>query len=179
MQREAIEEDLPEYADDRGHSAHHPGYRRRQLRFLGLKIFSQICAFIYFLAVVPVLRYGPNKRRFPFSEIVLGTEDEPDHVLLPDTLLDNKLQFLVQYRFNRAMYFAGAALPTLLLLSVGLVRCRACAANGTAMRLQGRRYCRHFSRASASGCGCTSSIPRSSSPCAPNTMRCAPDPLRL
>lgn len=44
VQAEAIEDDLPEYADDRGHSAHHPGYRRRQLRFLSLKLFSQVRA---------------------------------------------------------------------------------------------------------------------------------------
>ena len=42
VQAMAIEEDLPEYEDDRGHSAHHPGYRRRQLRFLSLKLFSQV-----------------------------------------------------------------------------------------------------------------------------------------
>lgn len=43
VQAAGIEEDLEEYKDDRGHSAHHPGYRRRQLRFLSLKIFSQVC----------------------------------------------------------------------------------------------------------------------------------------
>ena len=42
VQGAGIEEDLEAYADDRGHSAHHPGYRRRQLRFLTLKIFSQV-----------------------------------------------------------------------------------------------------------------------------------------
>lgn len=42
VQGAAIEEDSAEYADDRGHSAHHPGYRRRQMRFLTLKLFSQV-----------------------------------------------------------------------------------------------------------------------------------------
>lgn len=108
MQKVAIEEDLPEYADDRGHSAHHPGYRRRQLRFLVMKIFSQLSAYVYFLTLVPVLRYGPNNRRFPFSEVVAGTQEKPATLLLSDTLLDESLQFLVQKRFVRAMYFAGA-----------------------------------------------------------------------
>lgn len=110
VQRVAIEEDLPEHEDDRGHSAHHPGYRRRQLRFLFMKIFSQISSFVYFLALAPVLRWGPNKRRFPFSERIGGTEAEPDPVLLNNTWLDNRLQFTTQDRLERAMAFAGAPL---------------------------------------------------------------------
>lgn len=110
VQRVAIEEDLPEYEDDRGHSAHHPGYRRRQLRFLFMKIFSQISSFVYFLALAPVLRWGPNRRRFPFSERVGGTEAEPEPVLLNNTWLNNGLQFATQERVERAMAFAGAPL---------------------------------------------------------------------
>lgn len=108
-QREAIEEDLPEYEDDRGHSAHHPGYRRRQLRFLTMKIFSQVSSFIYFLTVVPVLRFGPNKHRFPFSEIS-EVLDEPEPELLPEVLLSGEAQqFLGRETFIRAIAFAGAS----------------------------------------------------------------------
>jgi hypothetical protein len=107
LQGNTIEDDLPEYADDRGHSSHHPGYRRRQLRFLAMKLFSQVSSFLYFLTVVPVLRYGPNKRRFPFSELIDGTPKAPKTLLLDDTLLDNNQQFLTRKAFNQAMIFAG------------------------------------------------------------------------
>jgi hypothetical protein len=107
VQAVGIEEDLPEAADDRGHSAHHPAYRRRQLRFLVMKIFSQVSSFVYFLTVVPVLRYGPNKRRFPFSDLIDGTKDHPTTVLLEDTLLEDRLQFLTKKRFFQAMAFTG------------------------------------------------------------------------
>ena len=110
MQKEAIEEDLPEFEDDRGHSAHHPGYRRRQLRFLTMKIFSQVASFVYFLAVVPVLRFGPNKHRFPFSQ-VSEVVDEPEPLLISDTLLEGSAkQYLDKETFIRAIAFAGAPL---------------------------------------------------------------------
>ena len=111
VQKTAIEADLPEYDDDRGHSAHHPGYRRRQLRFLFMKIFSQVASFVYFLALVPVLRWGPNKRRFPFSELLGGTEDAPEPPLLEGTWLRAALQFTTRDRLERATAFAGAPPP--------------------------------------------------------------------
>ena len=111
LQRAGIEEDWPEYEDDRGHGAHHPGYRRRQLRFLTMKIFSQVSSFLYFLSVVPVLRYGPNKHRFPYSEPAnVNNEDDEANILQNDSLLDDGLQHLKSDDFRNAMAFAGVVL---------------------------------------------------------------------
>ena len=68
-----MEEDVD--SDDRGHSASHPGYRRRQLRFLAWKLLSQMSSYVFFLAVAPVLRYGPNGNRFPLSSSPIKLTD--------------------------------------------------------------------------------------------------------
>lgn len=72
-QTEAIETDLDD--DDRGHSNQHPGYRRRQLRFLIWKLLSQVSSSIFFMAIIPVLRYGQNRREYPYSGEVLDERD--------------------------------------------------------------------------------------------------------
>lgn len=64
-QKEAEEEDLN--PDDRGHSNQHPGYRRRQMRFLAWKLLSQLSSGVFFLVIIPVLRYGQNKKDYPYS----------------------------------------------------------------------------------------------------------------
>lgn len=100
-----MEADDPEFADDRGHSAHHPGYRRRQLRFLVMKLFSQLTSYLIFLALVPVLRHGPNKLRFPYS---IAGETNGERVLrIEDTLLKGDLQFLSSRKFRQSLMFAG------------------------------------------------------------------------
>jgi hypothetical protein len=101
-----VETDDPEFADDRGHSAHHPGYRRRQLRFLTMKLFSQLSSYLIFLALVPVLRHGPNKLRFPYS---IEGETNGERVLrIDDTLLTGDLQFLSGRNFRQSLMFVGA-----------------------------------------------------------------------
>eukprot|EP00210_Caulerpa_lentillifera_P008594 g8198.t1 len=64
-QKGAEESDLD--PDDRGHSNQHPGYRRRQMRFLAWKLLSQFSAGIFFLVNIPVLRFGQNKEDYPYS----------------------------------------------------------------------------------------------------------------
>ncbi|GMH37569.1 hypothetical protein BSKO_05442 [Bryopsis sp. KO-2023] len=61
----AIEEDLD--LNDRGHSNQHPGYRRRQMRFLVWKLASRMSSTVFYLAVIPVLRYGVNREFYPYT----------------------------------------------------------------------------------------------------------------
>ena len=82
-----------------------------------MKIFSQVSSYLYFLALVPVLRYGPNRRRFPFSDPPDQAGDaaardqdslDPKIRLQEDTLLDDGLQYLDWDSFWQAMLFACA-----------------------------------------------------------------------
>lgn len=65
--RESVEsyEDLP---DDRGHSNNRPGYLRRQVRFYFWRILSKLAAIVFYLFISTLLRYGPNKEYYNFSE---------------------------------------------------------------------------------------------------------------
>ncbi|KAL6068271.1 L-cystine transporter [Balamuthia mandrillaris] len=61
----------PNYEDhpnDRGQTNNHPGYRRRQARFYGWRLFSQIAALLFYTTTSSILRYGHNKAYFIFSE---------------------------------------------------------------------------------------------------------------
>ena len=96
-----VEEDLDE--DDRGHSNQHPGYRRRQMRFLIWKLLSQISSAIFFLTVIPVLRYGQNNEDYPYSEHPLH------HV---DVLNDEALDPFEKDTFDQSMGFAAFSIFT-------------------------------------------------------------------
>ena len=96
-----VEEDLDE--DDRGHSNQHPGYRRRQMRFLLWKLLSQISSAIFFLTVIPVLRYGQNNEDYPYSE-------NPLHHF--GVLNDEALDPFKKDTFDKAMGFAAFSIFT-------------------------------------------------------------------
>jgi hypothetical protein len=57
-----------ECIDDRGHSFQWPGYLRRQCQFFMYKIISQVCSYLFFFIVTPVLRVGINEMYYPLSE---------------------------------------------------------------------------------------------------------------
>lgn len=99
-QNEAIEEDVN--PDDRGHSNQHPGYRRRQMRFLSWKLLSQLSAGIFFLVNIPVLRYGQNKGDYPYSKETIDL----------DTVNDSAVDPFEHESFGRAMAFAAFSMFT-------------------------------------------------------------------
>jgi len=97
LQKEGIEEDLD--ADDRGHSNSHPGYRRRQFRFLTWKLLSQFQSYLFYIVLAPVLRWGPNQHRFPLSE---------SDFKFTGTILEQSLQTMGLGTFIASMSFSGA-----------------------------------------------------------------------
>eukprot|EP00210_Caulerpa_lentillifera_P001378 g1326.t1 len=99
-QNEAVEEDVN--PDDRGHSNQHPGYRRRQMRFLAWKLLSQLSAGIFFLVNIPVLRFGENKHDYPYSRTGIELDTLSDHAGDP---FEHKT-------FQRAMAFAAFSMFT-------------------------------------------------------------------
>eukprot|EP01025_Chloroclados_australasicus_P015145 TRINITY_DN1720_c0_g3_i1.p1 TRINITY_DN1720_c0_g3~~TRINITY_DN1720_c0_g3_i1.p1 ORF type:complete len:591 (+),score=57.26 TRINITY_DN1720_c0_g3_i1:168-1940(+) len=102
-QQGIIEEDLD--PDDRGHSNQHPGYRRRQTRFLVGKLVSQISANCFFLIVIPALRYTYNSPFYPFSS------DSPK---IDSNENDRAIDGLDREDFLQAIYFALASIGTVL-----------------------------------------------------------------
>lgn len=97
-----IKEDLN--ADDRGHSNEHPGYRRRQMRFLIWKISSRVSSMMFFVAVLPILRYGTNKEFYPYTD---------DSIKRVDTLSDDIYNNLFDRNdFIASMVFAVVSLLT-------------------------------------------------------------------
>lgn len=99
---QCIEEDLD--IDDRGHSNQHPGYRRRQMRFLIWKISSRISSMMFFVAVIPILRYGNNKQFYPYTD---------GQILRVDTLSDETYDAKFDDRdFVASMLFSVVSLVT-------------------------------------------------------------------
>jgi hypothetical protein len=74
-------------------------------------ISVQVSSYVYFLAVCPVLRYGPNNHRFPFASPEDSTAESIGYI---DSRLDTELQFLSTRRFKAAMSFACTRFPTVL-----------------------------------------------------------------
>jgi hypothetical protein len=66
----------------------------------------QVASYVYFLLVAPVLRYGPNKRRFAYSSVKRGDDNK-----LLDTLLDEDIQFITRTQFLHAIVFTGVRSP--------------------------------------------------------------------
>jgi hypothetical protein len=64
----------------------------------------QLTSYLYFIMIVPVLRYGPNKEWFPYGE----TREAGEAVrrIYSDTRLDDGRGVLDNRRFNAAMLFA-------------------------------------------------------------------------
>lgn len=52
---------------DNGHTPNIGGYRRRQFRFFFFRLLSQAIAMIMYLSITPMLRWGENKKLFPFA----------------------------------------------------------------------------------------------------------------
>lgn len=94
-QREIFEEDID--PDDRGHSNQHPGYRRRQARFLIWKMISQFSSAIVFLVLIPTLRFGINSESYPYSNKKIN---------LSDVKLEETLEPFSNDTFIAAMVFA-------------------------------------------------------------------------
>jgi hypothetical protein len=69
----------------------------------------QISSLLYFVAVCPVLRFGPNRSRFPFSDA--DSEQQKLAGLFPDARLPLDRHFLDDTTFKAAMSFAGAPPP--------------------------------------------------------------------
>lgn len=101
-QGQCIEEDLD--ADDRGHSDQHPGYRRRQMRFLIWKISSRISSMMFFVAVIPILRFGNNKQFYPYTN---------EDILRVDTFSDDTYEAKFdRHDFVASMLFSIVSLLT-------------------------------------------------------------------
>eukprot|EP00127_Corallochytrium_limacisporum_P001334 Clim_evm24s51 gene=Clim_evmTU24s51 len=88
---EPIEEDI---IDDRGHSNVRLGYLRRQIRFLGFKVLSQISAAVFYLITVPVLTKNANAKYFPYGDqsVDRSYQDEVHLNQIPEVLPDEALR---------------------------------------------------------------------------------------
>ena len=64
----------------------------------------QVSSYFYFMMVCPVLRYGPNKERFPYGEVLEDQEDVKS--IYGDARLDPARGFLSDENFDAAMLFA-------------------------------------------------------------------------
>jgi len=54
--------------NDRGFGPNRKGYIKRQIRFFGWKMISQILSSMVYLALAPILRYGINNKYYLFNE---------------------------------------------------------------------------------------------------------------
>ncbi|CAD7700692.1 unnamed protein product [Ostreobium quekettii] len=102
-QQGAIEEDVDK--DDRGHSNIHPGYRRRQMRFLIWKLISQLSSNITFVILMPALRFGQNKEFYPYSENEFT-------VRFQDVRHDEAYDCFTEEDFKGTVWFAMLAMLT-------------------------------------------------------------------
>eukprot|EP00026_Physarum_polycephalum_P003647 Phypoly_transcript_03660.p1 GENE.Phypoly_transcript_03660~~Phypoly_transcript_03660.p1 ORF type:complete len:575 (+),score=70.62 Phypoly_transcript_03660:405-2129(+) len=62
-----VEPDFEEIDDERGHSNNKIGYHRRQARFFMYKAFSKCIAACFYFLISTVLRFGVNRKLFPFA----------------------------------------------------------------------------------------------------------------
>lgn len=67
----------------------------------------QVSSYVYFMGVVPVLRYGPQKKLFPYQSDREGATS----IRLIDSRLDEDMHFLEDRTFKAAMSFAGSPPP--------------------------------------------------------------------
>jgi hypothetical protein len=80
--------------NDRGHSNQMQGYHRRQAQFFMYKIISQVLAYIFFLSVTPILRFGVNSNYYPLSSSsTLFLANQPGVTILEDDDYRNALIF--------------------------------------------------------------------------------------
>ncbi|CAD7701521.1 unnamed protein product [Ostreobium quekettii] len=100
---EPILEDVDQ--DDRGHSNQRPGYRRRQMRFLGWKLLSQLSSFIFFLVVIPALRFGQNQDFYPYSEKNVQID-------FRGVLIDDAFKCFTKRQFKASMIVAFCSMGT-------------------------------------------------------------------
>lgn len=107
-----IEDDIN--LDDRGHSNIHPGYRRRQMRFLAWKLLSQLSSSICFLALIPILRFGQNKDYYPFSFERVPVE-------FRGVSLDAGFGCFTKKEFKASMIFAALSMTTFFVSGCALV----------------------------------------------------------
>lgn len=68
----------------------------------------QVSSYVYFLGVVPVLRYGPQKELFPYQSSDNRIEE---FIGLIDSRLDEDMHFLDSTSFKAAMSFSCAHPP--------------------------------------------------------------------
>ena len=71
----------------------------------------QFSSYIYFVMVLTVLRYGPNKRRFPYRVISDSDATAGIDAVFDDAILDPSRGFLTNNAFNAALVFAGTLAP--------------------------------------------------------------------
>lgn len=72
----------------------------------------QVSSCVYFMMILPVLRYGPNKLRFPYQDPADSNDAETAATAVyPDAILDPSRGFLSNEGFNAAMSFACAPHP--------------------------------------------------------------------
>lgn len=109
------DDDIP---DERGHSSNRPGYMRRQARFYFWRIASKLCAHVFYLFISIVLRYGPNKQYYIFSEEPyrhpVDEDGEPSNTLSTRGYMNSSVYVL----FSIVFILLAAALGYI------LVRCR-------------------------------------------------------
>eukprot|EP01134_Creolimax_fragrantissima_P001001 CFRG1001T1 len=81
----------------RGNNNALPDYQRTKLHNDFLEIYAQLCGYIVYLCVAPVLRWGPNKDHFPYSS---------ENIFLPDSSTITDDQLFTDEEFRQSVYFA-------------------------------------------------------------------------